>query len=189
MLDLTVSHWPYVAIFIAAIVEGEVVFVTACALAAMGLLNIWGVWFAAALGGSVGDQFFFYISRRRIGVWLRRIPGFSLYRDLLVGWIQQRATAMILICRFLPGLRILIPVSCAYAGVDPLRFSILNFVGGFTWAGVIVVIVSHLGPEALSWLGIGMTWAIVIMAASIVLILGVVRRWVVRRLEIERNAS
>jgi membrane protein DedA with SNARE-associated domain len=174
--DLGLSHWPYLAIFIAAVVEGEVIFVTACALAGMGLLNIYWVWLAGAMGGSVGDQFFFYVGRKRIGTWLRSIRGFDSYQDRVVGWIQRRATAMMLVCRFLPGLRIAIPISCAWAGVDPLRFSILNFAGAFAWAGLIVLTVSHLAPEALGLLGIEMTWGMTVIGGIILLMFAIARK-------------
>jgi membrane protein DedA with SNARE-associated domain len=56
----------YFAVFLAAAVEGEVVFVAASVLVAMGHLNLVGVFVAAALGGSAGDQFFFYALRGRL---------------------------------------------------------------------------------------------------------------------------
>jgi membrane protein DedA with SNARE-associated domain len=55
------AEWPgglaYVAIFVAAAVEGEIVFVTAAILAGLGRLSSSGVLIAGALGGSAGDQF------------------------------------------------------------------------------------------------------------------------------------
>jgi membrane protein DedA with SNARE-associated domain len=53
----------YVGIFIAAAVEGEMVFVAASVSVALGRLDFWGVLIAGALGGSTGDQFFFYAFR------------------------------------------------------------------------------------------------------------------------------
>ncbi len=53
-------------------------------------------------------------------------PGWSRRRDLIVARVRQNASAMILLCRFLPGLRVAIPAACAYADVAPLRFSVLS---------------------------------------------------------------
>jgi len=58
---------PYLAIFVAAALEGEIVFVTAAILAASGRLNFPGVLVAGALGGSLGDQSNLRFAERRIG--------------------------------------------------------------------------------------------------------------------------
>ena len=42
--------------------------------------------------------------------------------------VHAHETLMILSGRFLPGLRTAIPVACAYANVQPLKFSTLNLV-------------------------------------------------------------
>ena len=72
------AHWPgglaYLAVFIAAVLEGEVVFITASVLVGRGELNALGVLLAGALGGSAGDQFFFYVLRGRLHRWLDRFP-------------------------------------------------------------------------------------------------------------------
>ena len=53
----------YIAIFVAAAVEGEIVFVVASAAVAAGRLDAAGVLVAGALGASAGDQFFFHALR------------------------------------------------------------------------------------------------------------------------------
>ena len=64
--------------------------------------------------------------------------------------MHANQTLMVLISRFLPGLRIAIPVACAYAGVPPLTFSALNLISGFAWAGAIMLVIVRVGPGALS---------------------------------------
>lgn len=141
----------YAGVFVAAAVEGEFVFVAASALAAQGLLDPVGVLVAGALGGSAGDQAFFYALRGRPAEWLSRRTVIARRRDAIVSRVRKHATAMILACRFLPGLRIAIPVACAYAGVAPLRFSALSLVSAVGWAAAVMALVtgSHRG-----WLGL-----------------------------------
>jgi membrane protein DedA with SNARE-associated domain len=166
------ATWPeqsaYLAVFLAAAVEGEVVFVAASVLVTMGRLSPLGVFVAAALGGSVGDQFFFYALRGRLRSWLMRFPRLADRHDQIVKRLQRRATTLILACRFLPGLRIAIPAACAYAGIPAFRFTAYNLIGSMAWAGTILFFVSRVGPASLASLGLDAWWAPVFPAALIV---------------------
>lgn len=143
----------YAAVFLAAAVEGEVVFVSACVLVSLGHLRAAGVLVAGALGGSVGDQFFFYACRGKIRSWLQRFPLLARRQESVIERVQKNAVKMVLACRFLPGLRIAIPVACACAQVSPARFSICSVIGSFAWAGAILLVITRLGPQAFSQFG------------------------------------
>ena len=54
----------YLSIFIAAILEGEIYYIAMCVAAGAGKLRWEGVLIAGALGGSAGDQFWFYLLAR-----------------------------------------------------------------------------------------------------------------------------
>jgi membrane protein DedA with SNARE-associated domain len=148
----------YLAVFVAAAVEGEVILVSASILVSLGQLGALGVFVAAALGGSVGDQFFFYALRSRLRPWLNRFPRLARRGDEAAASIEQHATAMILACRFLPGLRIAIPTACAYAGISAVRFTVFNLVGSLAWAGTLLAVVTRLGPGSLARLGVNGWW-------------------------------
>ena len=167
------AHWPgglaYLVVFIAAVVEGEVVFVTASILVGQGELNPIGVLIAGALGGSAGDQFWYYALRGRLHRWLQRFPRIDRHQRAIVGRVRKHSTLMLLACRFLPGLRVAIPAACAYAGIGPLRFTTLNLVGALAWAGAIMSTVAWGGPTALSWIGLKGWWAIAVPGVLIVL--------------------
>jgi len=107
---------PYLTIVAFAILEGEIYYSKACADAMIGNLNWVGVWCAGALGGSAGDQFWFYLLRGRIH-WLDRYPKLRKYRDRVSVHVHAHEGLMVLAGRFLPGLRSAIPIACAYAGV------------------------------------------------------------------------
>ena len=123
----TPECFAYLTIVFFAFVEGEIYYSKVCADAMAGKLNWAGVWCAGALGGSLGDQFWFYLLRGRIH-WLDRYPRLAKYRDAVSARVHSHETLMILSGRFLPGLRTAIPVACAYANVQPLKFSTLNLV-------------------------------------------------------------
>jgi membrane protein DedA with SNARE-associated domain len=72
-------------------------------------------------------------------------------------------------CRFLPGLRTAIPIACAYAGVRPLRFTTLDLISAFAWAGAIMLVVVKLGPDAMNALGLKGWWGALVPAALVLL--------------------
>ena len=115
----------YLTIVFFAIVEGEIYYSKVCADAMSGKLNWFGVWCAGAIGGSTGDQLWFYVLRGRIH-WLDRYPRLGRYRDTVSARVHAHEGLMVLVSRFLPGLRTAIPIACAYAGVRPLKFTLLN---------------------------------------------------------------
>ena len=165
---------PYLTIVLFAVLEGEIYYSKACADAMVGKLNWVGVWCAGAIGGSLGDQFWFYLLRGRIH-WLDRFPSLAKYRDAVNARVCSHTELMVLSGRFLPGLRTAIPIACAYANVRPLKFSALNLLSGFAWAGAIMLFVK-LGSNALGAFGLTAWWAPLIPAVLVILFF----RWLSR---------
>ena len=165
----------YLPIFVAAAIEGEVVYIAACVAASAGKLHWAGVIVAGALGGASGDQFWFYLLRNRI-TWIDRYPRLARHRDAVVDRVKKNQNLIVLISRFLPGLRVAIPVACAYAGVRPIRYSALNLVSALLWASAIMLVVAKLGPDALAAIGLKGWWASIVPAALILLFLLWLRR-------------
>lgn len=161
----------YLVVFIAPIIEGEVIFVTATVLVRAGQLNLWGVLVAGALGGWTGDQIWYYALRGRLHRWLGRFPHVARRERAIVGRVQRHSTLMVLALRFLPGLRVALCAASAYAGVSPLKFGGLDLVSAFALASLIMAVVAWGGPTAMSWIGLNGWWGVLIPAASVVLFL------------------
>lgn len=175
---MTLGSLPaFAGIYLAAAVEGEIVFVAAAVLVASGRFNPAIVLVAGALGAATGDQFFFYAVRGRAQTWAARIPGLGSRREAIVARVRRHEIPMILALRFAPGLRIAIAAACAFAGVPPLRFSVLNTLSAFAWAAIVLAIVAHAGPAAVQHLGVDGIWG---AALSGILLLGF-GWWVGRR--------
>ena len=87
-MTFTPADWPgdlaYVVVFLAAVIEGEVVFIAAATLAGQGSLNALGVVAAGTLGAAAGDQIPFYLLRYHVRSWLDRIPAMQRVSDTLV---------------------------------------------------------------------------------------------------------
>jgi undecaprenyl-diphosphatase len=164
----------YLPIVFFAIVEGEIYYSKVCADAAAGKLNWIAVWCAGAIGGAAGDQIWFYLLRGRIH-WLDRYPRLGKYRDAVSARVHEHESLMVLIGRFLPGLRTAIPIACAYANVPPLKFSSLNLVSAFAWAGAIMLFVTT-GSATLSAFGLDAWWGPFVPAVLVILFF----RWLAR---------
>lgn len=159
--------WPYVPIYIAAIVEGEIYYSKVAVDAVNGKLAWPLVLAVGALGGATGDQVWFYVLRNRINL-LDRFPKLANYRDRVSERVRRDETGLVLVSRFLPGLRTAIPIACAYAGVRPLKFSVLNLISAFAWAGTIMAFVKS-GSSALGAFGLNAWWGPFIPAAIVIL--------------------
>jgi len=167
-VTLNPADWPgglaYVVVFLAALIEGEVVFVAAATLAGQGSLDPLGVVAAGTLGAAAGDQIPFYLLRYRVRSWLDRLPAMRRVSGRLIVAVSRRGALLSFLIRFAPGLRIAIASACAYADVPPLIFSTCSVLGALVWATCIVGVVGWLGPEFLSRLGLSGWWAILVPA-------------------------
>ncbi len=163
----------YLVVYLAAALEGEVVFVTAAVAVSQGRLNGAAVFLAAALGGSTGDQFFYYMVRGVLHGHLRRLldrfPALARRQDAIVARVRHHQMLMVFACRFMPGLRVAIPAACAYARVPASLFSLCDLAGAFTWAALIITVVAWGGPAVLERFGLRGWWSAVVPAAILLL--------------------
>jgi membrane protein DedA with SNARE-associated domain len=164
----------YVAVFFAAMLEGEIIFVSAAALVSRGQLDAVGVALCGALGAAVGDQFYFYALRGRLNRWVDRFPSIAKRGAKLTRRVRRSETLTVLMIRFSPGLRIAMSVACAYANVPAPKFSLLNAFTCLLWASGLLGLVAWFGPTVLGRLGISGWWAVLIPAILIVIVF----RWI-----------
>jgi undecaprenyl-diphosphatase len=164
----------YLAVYAFAIVEGEIYYSAACAQAVAGRLSWPLVITMGALGGASGDQLWFYLLRGRID-WLDRFPRLRRFRDMVSAQVHANETGLVLVSRFLPGLRTAIPIACTCAGMNQVKFSTLNLVSAFMWASAIMAFVKG-GASTLSAVGLNRWWGPFIPAAFVILFF----RWLSR---------
>ena len=164
----------YLAIFAFAVIEGEIYYSKVCADAVNGRLFWPAVITAGALGGATGDQIWFYLLRGRIH-WLDRYPWMAKYRDRVMVHVHAHETGLVLVSRFLPGLRTAIPIACAYADMHPLKYSALSLMSGFAWASAIMAFVKG-GATTLDAFGLTAWWGPFIPAVLVIVFF----RWLSR---------
>ena len=167
-MNAAVAVATYAGIAVAAALEGEVGFVTAAALVSRGYLDPLKVTAAGAIGAALGDQFYFYVFRGRVSIWLDRVPAIAKRGRALAVRVRRHETFTILMIRFAPGLRIILAAACAYSGVPAVKFSLLNGLTSIVWAAGLLAFVAWLGPAYLPRLGISGWWSALIPALFVV---------------------
>ena len=131
----------YLPIFLFAILEGEIYYSTVCARAMAGELRWLPVLVAGALGGAAGDQLWFYLLRGRIH-WLDRYPRLAQVprrRQRARPCARERHGARR--AASCPGCAPRSRSRAPTPAMRPLKFSALNLVSAFAWAGAIMLFV------------------------------------------------
>src|SRR5437867_5755974 len=101
----------YLAVFVGSLLEGETILVLAGFAAHQGLLSLPLTLTIAFIGGTLGDQLFFWLGHTWGASLLRRIPG-SDRRVRRVRELLSRYDALLIVgIRFMYGLRIVGPIA------------------------------------------------------------------------------
>jgi membrane protein DedA with SNARE-associated domain len=137
----------YFAILIAAFWEGEAVLIAAGALCGAGLLDWRLTIIAAAIGGSAGDQVYFYLARDRAARLIQKNKRLSRVYPKVQRFVLRHGTWAVLLSRFAAGLRITIPLVCATVKMPAKKYSVLNLLSGFAWASVWVAVSYQFGAH------------------------------------------
>jgi len=136
-LQQLIEHYGYLAVFIGALIEGETILVMAGFLAHEGYLNLGWVMAVAAVGGFIGDQFFFTLGRFRGREILARFPSIQVRAARVQELVHRYQNWLIILIRFMYGLRVAGPIFLGMAHVSPLRFAVVNLLGAIVWAVLI----------------------------------------------------
>ena len=133
-LEYIIIAYGYWAILFGTFLEGETVLILGGFAAYQGYLKLPWVILAAFVGTLSGDQLFFYIGRKYGAKILARRPAWQVRVDRVKGLLERFQDYLILLFRFLYGLRILTPFGLGLSRVPRGRFFLLNTVGALLWA-------------------------------------------------------
>lgn len=179
-----VSQYGYLAVFVGCFLEGETILLLASYAARRGYLDPWLVWAVAAFAGTMGDLFFFWLGRRH-GRWvletLPRLRGKITWALVL---IENHPVKLILLMRFLYGLRIALPIAMGMSRIPVQLYVPLNFLSALLWAAVIVLAGYLFGAAVEVWLdelGRYEYWIMGALAVLVLVVHRVMRRGGLRR--------
>lgn len=119
------------------VLPGETAIVAAAVLAADGSLSLPLVILAAAAGAVIGDSAAFAIGRAGGGPikrFVSRVAGADRL-EAAERMVKRNGAALVVVGRFLPGIRIAINMSCGAGQMDYRRFVFFDVIGAILWAG------------------------------------------------------
>src|ERR1041385_7701624 len=132
-MEYYIRTYGYLGIIIWTIIGGEEGVIVSGILASQGYLELPGVILASALGGSLGDQIYFYASRRYGRRLLEKSERAKATYPRAVRLIEKYGAAVVLASRFMAGLRITIPIVCGALRMPALKYSTLSLLSGLLW--------------------------------------------------------
>jgi membrane-associated protein len=174
------------AAFLGLFLPGETALLLGGALAATGRTNLAAMVIVATVGAIAGDSAGYEIGRR-VGAPLRRSRlGRRVGEERWAraeGFIRRRGPAAVLLGRWIGVLRALVPALAGMNRMPYRRFLFYNVLGGASWATTVVLVGYAAGASwqraerYLGQAGIGL---------AVVVVIGLVIWWVVRRYRAHR---
>lgn len=174
-----VQTWGYPALFLGTLFEGETALVLGGVAAQSGYLDLPWVITIAVIGGSCGDQFFFWVGKRFGKRILERYPRLAPRAMRVHALLERYHQPVILALRFLYGLRTIGPITIGSSRIPWLRFAALDLAGAVIWASLGAVAGFLLGRSVQLLLG-KLEHAEIGLAVAVV-VLGIGLWWVQRR--------
>ncbi len=174
-----VQNYGYLAVFIGTFLEGEVILVLAGIAAHTGHLSLPTVVAVGALGGFLGDQFFFTLGKRYGPALLSRRPHWQPRVDKVNALLHRYHAPLIIMIRFMYGLRVIGPIVIGMSSVPRWRLALFNLIGAIIWAPLIAgagYLFGHTFEMFLNDMKYGQRVILVLLIA-----LGIVAWWYVRR--------
>jgi len=137
-LESFVQSYGYGALFLGTLLEGETILILAGLMAHMGLMKLPLVILVALLGSFLGDQFYFFLGRRKGAALLDRHPAWKRRAEKVHRAMQRYRNWIMLGFRFVYGMRTVTPLILGMDRTIPTRrFILLNLIGAALWSAVI----------------------------------------------------
>lgn len=133
-IETYIIHFGYILILLSTFFAGEAILVLAGFLAHRGYLTFYLVVLVAFTGSLVSDQLYFFLGRKKGLAYLDKYPSWKTKSDRIRKLMQQHQNLVILLFRFVYGIRSITPFLIGVSGVSSFKFLVLNAVGAITWA-------------------------------------------------------
>ncbi|MFI4987997.1 MAG: VTT domain-containing protein [Alphaproteobacteria bacterium] len=151
-------------------IPGTTIIVTIAALVPSGAVDIWWLLGAAIVGAILGDGFSYWLGHRYhreiANMWpLKRYPQLI---GLGQAAFEKHGGKSILIARFTPAIRAIVPLVAGILRMDAWRFYVVNIVSAFAWA------IAHIVPAVVVGASLAVAGAVGGRLVVLIVVLAVV---------------
>jgi membrane protein DedA with SNARE-associated domain len=137
MLEHIIQTYGYMAVYVGTIFEGETILILAGIMVHAGYLKLPYIIIAAFSGSLTADQVMFHIGRRRGASILAHRPKWNSRVQQVLGLVNRFRTSIMIVFRFLYGLRIVTPFALGMTNVSAVKFLFYNIIGALVWSSAI----------------------------------------------------
>jgi membrane protein DedA with SNARE-associated domain len=140
MLEIIIAQYGLLAVFIGTFLEGEIVVVAGGLLSRLGFLSLPAVLITALVATFLGDQFFFYLGRKKGTAFLEKKHRLHWKQraDKVHDLIHNHQNKILFCYRFLYGLRIPTLFALGTSELPTKKFVLLNIANSIVWTGLFV---------------------------------------------------
>jgi len=146
-----IAHYGYPLIFILVLLQGEAPVLLGGFLIHQGYFEWLPLLVTAMSATALGEQLYFSLVRWQGKRWSARLSGLSDKLSRADRLLQRYGGAVVLLMRFLYGIRPLLPAMLGLSTIPCWRFALLNLLGALLWAGVFALL-GYLAGDAASLL-------------------------------------
>ena len=124
----------YVAVFLGAMFEGEIVVILSGLFAQQGYLSFCLVIVVVQIAATLNDATWFLIGRYRVPRRLYASARFQRLAERPMELVNDRPALLALTMRFMYGFRSLIPLGLGLSNLPAFKFFFFHAIGTFAWA-------------------------------------------------------
>jgi membrane protein DedA with SNARE-associated domain len=176
-----VGQWNYLLLAILVAVEGPIATLLGAAAASAGLMRLWGVFFAAAVGNLAADTLWYllgYTGNINMALRLGRWAGFRReYLNRLTTAMQNHGLKILFFAKLTAGFMIPALIAAGVARLPWKRWFPILLLGEMVWTGMLIII-GYFTTEAIK--DVSQVVAYIILFISILFLIVIV--WQGRRI-------
>lgn len=193
MFEYLITTYGYPALFIGAMVEGEVALVIAGFTAYLGYMSLPMVIAVGFIGSLLGDQMYFYIGRKKGRELLIRWPKLRKRAAWAHKILDKHSNWLLLLSRFAYGFRAILPITIGTSHVSAKRFMVYNAIGAIIWSVIFSVGGYVFGTALSAYLDdirhyeLQVIGAIIVAALILWIIIIVKKKEILKGIEIDPN--
>ncbi|MEK7163454.1 MAG: DedA family protein [Patescibacteria group bacterium] len=141
MLEVVIAQYGLAALFIGTFLEGEIVVIAGGLLSRLGFLSLTWVLIVAFVATFAGDQFFFYLGRKKGTEFLekRHRRHWRARVEKVHDLIHNHQNKILFGYRFLYGLRIPTLFAIGTSELPTKKFVLLNLLNSAVWSVIFVL--------------------------------------------------